>query len=62
MTKIIINLIEIQRDKAVQSCTNLSKGSAMFVPQLNKAPIKGCILLGCTEVSLMLYEASPMVY
>ena len=45
MTKIIINLFEIQRDKAVQSCTNLSKDSAMFVPQLNKAPIKGAYML-----------------
>ena len=43
MNKIIIILFEIQRDKDIQSCTNLSKGSAMFVPQLSKAPIKGCI-------------------
>ena len=49
MTKIIINLLEIQRDKVVQSCANLSKGSAVFVSQLNKAPIKGCIYADSQE-------------
>ena len=42
MAEIIVILFEIQRDKAVQSYTNLSRSYAMFVPQLNKAPKKGC--------------------
>ena len=40
MTKIIINLLEIERDKVVQSCTNLSKGSAVRVPIF---PIVVCV-------------------
>ena len=32
MNKITVILFEIQGDKDVQSSTNLSKGSAMFVP------------------------------
>ena len=43
MNEIIVILFEIKKDKAVQSCTNLSRSYVMFVPQLSKASKKGCI-------------------